>query len=453
MRIESSRPLHAEKTTCKTGILSITPSYPQVSVLVIILTSLFFCLSSVRAQEQEGDRLFSLEFRDEEIRTVLKVLAQESEKNIIIPDSIKGKVTLSLNKITLNDALDVMLKSHGLTYISEKGVIRIVKPSEVERAEEELFTDVVVVNYARATDLTNQVKNALSPKGTVSSDQRTNSFIIKDTKIGIENAKRLIEKLDPQIPQVLIEARIVEASDNFSRSLGIQWGGSYSADAAHGNPLGFGFPNSLTVSGSGVGTSPSGNNFAVNMPATNPTAGLGFVVGSINNNTVLDIRLSAAEKSGDVKIVSSPKVTTVNNKPAMVSSGVEFKIKAATITGGTSSDSVSANTSLTVTPQVSADEYILLAIEASRDEPDFSRTVDGVPGILRKRAQTTVLVKNGETTVIGGLYRNSKGVTNFSVPFLSKIPIIGWLFRSKDRVEENEELMIFITPQILKKQG
>lgn len=415
---------------------------PYVLRLTLLISIILHPLSLTPPAFAQGEeRLFSLEFRDEEIRNVLKILAQESGRNIIISDIITGKVTLSLDKITLSDALDLILKSNGLGYVTDKGVIRVVKLSDVEREGEELLTEVVTVNYARASDLVNQVRNVLSSKGSVSADPRTNSFIIRDVKSGIEDAKRLIQSLDPRTPQVLIEARIVEANNNFSRSLGIQWGGRYASDS-----------NTIT-GGASLATAPSGNNFAVNLPATTPTSGLGMSIGSLNKNLVLDVQLSAAEKSGDVKIVSTPKVATINNKPATVSSGVEYSVKAATVAGGTQSTTVSAKTSITVTPQVSADDHIVLIIDASRDEPDFTRLVDGIPGILRKNANTTVLVRDGETTVIGGLYRNSKGVTDASVPFISRIPVLGWLFKSRSRVEENEELLIFITPHIIRNQS
>lgn len=418
-------------------------------LILFLLFTIHCSLFTPVSYAQDEERLFSLEFRDEEIRNVLKILAQESGRNIVIPDSVAGKITLSLDKITLKDALDVILKSHGLGYVSEKGVIRIVKLSEVEVSGEELSIEVFTMNYARASDLVSQVKGVLSPRGTVSVDARTNSFIIKDAKKGIEDAILLIGKLDTQTPQILIEARIIEANSNFSRSLGIQWGGNY---ASGGNTI---------TGGASLGTAPSGNNFAVNLPASGATSGIGMSIGSLSNNLVLDVQLSAAEKNGQIKIVSTPKVTTVNNKPAKVSGGETFYIKSTSATVASSTTptnaslltQISAVTSLIVTPQVSADGHILLAVETSRDEPDFSKVVDGVPGIITKSATTTVLVRDGETTVIGGLYKNSKGVTETSVPFLSRIPVIGWLFKSRDRVEGNEELLIFITPRIIKSQS
>lgn len=426
----------------KTGIKGLTSHILRLTFITLFTLHCSLFTDTVHAQEQE--RLFSLEFRDEDIKNVIKVLARESGRNIIIPDTVSGKITLSLDNMTLNDALEIILKSHGFGYVSEKGVIRIVKLSDVEVAAEDLMTEVVTANYAKASDLVSQVKGVLSPKGTVTADSRTNSFIIKDVKNGIEDAKKLIARLDSMTPQVLIEARIIEASNNFSRSLGIQWGGRYSADS-----------NTVT-GGASLGISPSGNSFAVNLPANNPTSGLGLSIGSINKNLVLDIQLSAAETTGQVKIVSSPKVTTVNNKPAKVSSGVRYKVKS-TIVGGAAttyqSEEVRAETSLTVTPQISADDHILLTIEASRDEPDFTRLVDGIPGVITKNANTTVLVKDGETTVIGGLYKTSNSVSEGAVPFISRIPILGWLFKSKTRADENEELLIFITPRIIRNQG
>jgi len=412
------------------------------SFYVLSLTILLLLTNVTYAQEE--DRTYSLNLVDEDIKTVIKLLASESGKNFIIPEGVTGKVTLTLDKMKLNDALDVILKSHGLGYISEKGVIRIVKFSEVEVAGEELSIEVFTMNYARASDLVNQVKGVLSPKGTVSVDARTNSFIIKDTKKGTEDAVQLIGKLDSRTPQILIEARIIEANNNFSRNLGIQWGGKYSSSG------------DTITGGASLGTAPSGNNFAVNLPASGATSGIGMSVGSLSKNLVLDVQLAAAEKNGEIKIVSTPKVTTVNNRPAKVSGGETFYVKSTTSTtvGTTTAlTSITAVTSLVVTPQVSADGNILLAVETSRDEPDFDKVVDGVPGIITKSASTTVLVKDGETTVIGGLYKNARRATETSVPFLSKIPVIGWFFKSKSKVEENEELLIFITPRIIKSQS
>lgn len=409
-----------------------------------ILFTIHYSLLATFAHAEEEDRTYSLNLVDEDINTVIKLLANESGKNFIIPEGIGGRVTLTLDRMKLNDALDVILKSRGLGYIMEKGVIRIVKLSEVEVSGEDLSIEVFTLNYARASDLVGQVKGVLSQKGTVSFDTRTNSFIIKDNKDGINDAIQLIKKLDSPTPQILIEARIIEANSNFSRNLGIQWGGQYSSGG------------DTITGGASLTTAPSGNNFAVNLPASEATSGIGMSIGSLSKNLVLDVQLSAAQKNGEIRIVSTPKVTTVNNKPAKVSGGETFYVKSTsstTVGTTTALTSITALTNLTVTPQVSADGNILLAVETSRDEPDFDKVVDGVPGIITKSASTTVLVKDGETTVIGGLYKNSKRTTDYSVPFLSKIPILGWLFKSNYRAEDNEELLIFITPRIIRSQG
>lgn len=416
---------------------------------ITVLFSFFIFTPFVHAEE---DRTYSLNLVDEDIKTVIKLLASESGKNFIIPDGISGKVTLTLDKMKLNDALDVILKSHGLGYITEKGVVRIVKLSEVEVAGEELSTEVVIINYAKALDLVNQIKNVLSPKGTVSVDPRTNSFIIRDIKGGVDEAKKLLGKLDSETPQVVIEARIVEATTDFSRDLGVQWGAGYNADASHGNPTGYYFPNSYNVVAGGGGA------FALSPPSAGgvgagasggAVAGISF--GSIGNTLNLDLRLSAMEKQGWGKVMSSPKITTIDNKEAVIQQGISIPYLT-TSSAGTQTLFVDANLSLTVTPHVTSDGKLLMKIKASKNAPSMQYSVANVGiAIDKKEASTEVLVRDGDTTVIGGIYQITKGEVTSSVPFLGKIPVIGWFFKSKSMEDKKTELLIFITPRIIKK--
>ncbi|MEK7851276.1 MAG: type IV pilus secretin PilQ, partial [Deltaproteobacteria bacterium] len=349
--------------------------------------------------------------------------------------------------------LDVILKSHGLGYITEKGVVRIVKLSEIEVAGEELSTEVVIINYAKALDLVNQIKNVLSPKGTVSVDPRTNSFIIRDIKGGVDEAKRLLGKLDSETPQVVIEARIVEATTDFSRDLGVQWGAGYTADASHGNPTGYYFPNSYNVVAGGGGA------FALNPPSAGgvgagasggAVAGISF--GSIGNTLNLDLRLSAMEKQGWGKVMSSPKITTIDNKEALIQQGISIPYLS-TSSAGTETKFIDANLSLTVTPHVTSDGKLLMKIRASKNAPSLVYSSDAGIAIDKKEASTEVLVRDGDTTVIGGIYQITKGEVTSSVPFLGKIPVIGWLFKSKSMEDKKTELLIFITPRIIKSQS
>jgi len=416
-------------------------------LLCLFMFLQLFLSEDIRAGEENVAPTFSLKFRDMEIRDVLGFLARESARNIVIPDDLAQKVTLDLDNISLEDALFVILKSHGYTYVMERGVIRVAKLSESESqgTAEDIYTEIIALNFAKADKVLESVKGVLTKRGNASVDIRSNSIIVRDVENGAEAARQLLMTLDTRSTQVLIKAKIVEANSSFSRNLGIQWGGKY-----------VGGSNTYT-GGAGLPLSPGGNNFAVNLPATDATSGLGMSIGSISNSLTLDIQLSAAEDRGDVNIVSKPSITTVNNMPAEVSSGVEYTVKTTVNTGGSVAtegvETVEANTSLKVTPQISADGHILLTIEASRDEPDFTRIVEGRPVIISKHAKTTVLVKDGETTVIGGMQqtKNSKGQS--SVPFLSKIPVLGWLFKSKNKSEENDELLIFITPKIIKEFG
>ncbi len=415
-------------------------------VLFFFLLFVLMAPSVVLCQDEASQEKFTLEFRDTELREVLRYLARESGRNIIVPDDLKQKVTLSLDEINLDDALSVILKSYGLGFVTDKGVVRITKSiaEPTGLPGEEIVTEIIRLNYANAPQLLDQVKGLLSDKGAVAVDKRSNSLIVKDVRSRIDELRKLMKELDFRVPQVLIKARIVEAGSSFSRSLGIQWGGRYSSSG-----------NTYT-GGMNLDIAPSGNNFAVNLPATEPTSGIGMSIGSISDNLTLDVQLSAAEDRGQINIVSTPSITTVNNTTATISSGIELNIRTSTIAGGASTDTgteeVTAETKLTVTPQISPDNYILLAIEATRDELDFTRVVDGIPAKLNKNATTTVLVKDGDTTVIGGLYKTKKENSRSEVPYLSRIPVLGWLFKSKDSAEEKEELLIFITPTVIKEQ-
>ncbi|MBI5893504.1 MAG: type IV pilus secretin PilQ, partial [Deltaproteobacteria bacterium] len=402
----------------------------------------------------EGDkRLFSIEVREADIKDVLRALANQSNMNVIIGEGIVGAVTFSFDKIALTDALEIILKVHNYGYVIQNNVLWIGKKDDISRAGEEMLMEIVQLNYAKASDVTAQIKAVMSEKGTATADSRTNSIIIRDAKKNIESVKTLLNTLDTQTQQVVIEARIVEANTNFSRDFGIQWGGNYKSSGGDNTIRG----------GANIGTSAGSRNFAVNLPAAGATSGLGLVIGSLKSNLTLDVELSAAEKTGQLRIISSPKVTTLNNKAAAIHSGLTYRVRTTstttTTTGGgatgaattgTTLESVKTGIDLSVTPQVSSDDFILLNISASKSDPDFSQAIDGIPGITEKTASTADLVKDGETTVIGGLYRSSSSDTKDAVPYLSKIPLLGWLFKHTGEKKDNEELLIFITPTIVK---
>jgi type IV pilus assembly protein PilQ len=266
----------------------------------------------------------------------------------------------------------------------------------------------------------------------------------------------LVRRLDRQTPQVLIEARIVEASTNYSESLGVQWGGQGQASAAAGNPTGLAFPGDVVVTGGNTGvatgvTTPA--NYAVNLPAAITTGGsVGLIFGSAGGAQLLQLRLSALETKGTGRIISSPRVATLDNRTARISQGVDIPITV-TSAAGANTRFVPANLELEVTPHVTNDGSIVMRIIARRNEPNFARTgAFGDPTIERREAQTEVLVADGDTTVIGGIYTRNTTRQYSQVPVLSSIPVLGWLFKSRADTDTKSELLIFISPRIVNRQ-
>ena len=422
---------------------------------LLLAALLFFipCLVSAElnpriATDDSQERLFSIEVREAEISDVLRALAQQSRLNIILGEGVTGKVSVSFRNIPFQDAMEMIIKANGLMYTVQNNILWVGKKVDVS---DEMKVEIVKLNNADPTVAVQQLKGIISESGTAFADQRTNSIIIRDLPRNITKSRNLLTALDTQAAQVVIEARIVEATNNFARQIGVRWGPTYTG--------------SNTLGGSALlPDTPTGDrNFAVNLPATNPTSGLGIVVGSISGKLILDLELSAAETRGELKIVSSPKIATVDNRPATIHSGLTFRVKLsqAIVTGGatttttTSGDlggleEIKTGIDLTVTPKISDDGFVFLNINTQKSDPDFSRTIDGIPGVAEKSASTFVIVKDGETVVIGGLYRTVASEQKNAVPFLSRIPVLGHLFSSTAKDEQHEELLVFITPKIVK---
>ncbi|UCC66563.1 MAG: type IV pilus secretin PilQ, partial [Deltaproteobacteria bacterium] len=304
---------------------------------------------------------------------------------------------------------------------------------------EPLVTELIPVSYSKGADLATKVKDLLSARGSVTVDDRTNTLIVKDIGVNVEKAKDLVQKLDAQTPQVLIQAKIVEANTSFARELGISWGGSvtedHTADNVHWEATG-------AASG----------DFVVDIPAD---VGLGsggaleFLIGNIPNTKFLRVKLSALEETGEGRIISSPRVTTLDHTEAYVEQGLRIPYLKITEEGTVTTDFIEANLKLIVTPHVTADGHIKMEIKASKDTPDFTIQVQGVPAIDKKEAKTEVLVKDGEVVVIGGIYTYDKSTGIDAVPFFYKIPLLGWLFKKQSKNEDQRELLIFISPRIL----
>lgn len=418
---------------------------------------------SIKGKKKFTGQRISLDFQDANLKNVLRLIAEISGFNIVTSPDVKGTVNLRLIDVPWDQVLDFILKNNDLGMQKEGNIIRIAsrakldkeKQAEISNASqelalkatmeqsEELIFTTIPISYAELADIKSVLETMKSKRGEIKTDNRTNTLILYDIKAKIEEMKDLIKVLDKRTQQVTIQARIVEVNTNFTQEFGIQWGGSLAKTTSKI------FPNTIQLTGGPVGST---SNFIVDLPAPvgpGTGAGLGIALGSLTGAALLDIQLSAMEDSGNGRILSSPKITTTNHTEASISSG--RKIPYETISSeGTKTELVDATIDLTVTPHITPDGYISLEIHATKDQADFSQTsAGGAPTILTKDIKTEVLVKNGETTVLGGLYTSNIARTDSGVPFFSKIPVLGWLFKKRKNLNESEELLIFITPLLV----
>ncbi|HYA86641.1 MAG TPA: type IV pilus secretin PilQ [Nitrospirota bacterium] len=456
--------------------MAVIPSLGHGRIFMLTFLLLLLGLSNVHANtiDVTGATLpFSMEFRDADIKDVLRAVGQAANLNIIISDSVTGQVTMSLKDVDLWAALESILKTKGLTYVRDANMVRVLSVAEARDIDME--TRVFPLGHARSQDILPIVEKVKSDKARISVDSRMNAIVVRDLSLNIDQMARLLQNLDVNIPEVLIEAEIVEVSTSYARDLGVQWGGKYASrnTVVTGGATGV---NSSATAGTTGGSSASigssilypitgdiglsGNAYAVNLPAsvgTGAGGAIGMSFGKIAGN-VLDLQLSAMQTTGNGKILSNPKVRTINGKEAKISSGTDIPVRivsATAQTGGGSTNTVgvqtiSASLALSATPNITNDNKISMAIKVEKSEPDFSNEVDGIPTITKRDAVAEVVVNNGETIVLGGIITKNEAVTESAVPFLSNIPILGWLFKNKGTSKTEDELMIFITPTIVK---
>lgn len=382
---------------------------------------------------------FFVEFRDADLKEALRILAKAGTINMIVPENTSGKVSVSFNNTEINDVIASILRVNVLEYAYENDIMRI-GPAEQFKDDSDLKALSIPLNYATAKELEDKIKTFLSERGSATSDERTNIVIVKDHANVIDNVKKFLAAVDQQDSQVSIEAKIIDAQKSFSRALGIQWGLTSG-------------PNNIIIRGNqdtGNITNGANTGTIANLPAGNPTSGLDILVGRLPGNLTLQTQLSAAESNGTIRIISKPNVTTINNKTASIRSGIKLYVK---VEGGTDEgptlQEINTGIELKVTPQITLNRMIKMTIEAIQSEADFSRTVDNIPSILDNTATTTVLIPDGETAVIGGLLKVNTTKERKTVPGISKVPLLGWLFKSTSHLKDNKELMIFITPKIL----
>jgi type IV pilus assembly protein PilQ len=411
--------------------------------------------------------------KDIDIKNLLSAVGDISKKNIILADDVKGTVTIKLRNVPWDQALDIILKSKGLGKEEIGNIIRVAPiatlraeakeaadAAKVKQAYEPLKVRLIPVNYATAEGMVDKVKDSLTDRGTVSVDKRTNTLIIKDVADSLLRAEGIVRNLDTQTPEVLIESRIVEASTSFSRNVGIQWGGNVAFGPNTGNPTGLIFPSILQVAGAADDSTASISglngvsqpNFAVNMPApigAGSGGGIGMVLGSAGGAANLNLRLSAAENTGNIKTISSPRVVALDNVESSIGQGVSIPFSQVSASG-VQTQFIEAKLELKVTPHVTQEGSIQMKISATNNQPNAALTgSNGQPSISRREAKTEVLVKDGDTTVIGGIYTRQNSQTWNEVPVLSRIPILGWLFKQRSSTDARTELLIFITPRIV----
>jgi type IV pilus assembly protein PilQ len=405
-------------------------------------------------------RHLSLDFKDAEIKNILRLIAEVSNLNVVAGENVRGKVTIRLIDVPWDQALDIVLFSNSLGKMQMGNVIRVAPVDVLKREQEELLsakrtrekledlvTALIAVNYSTAGELQGQVKNILSDRGSVSIDTRTNTLIIKDIPTVVTEAKQLITSLDTKTPQVVIEARIVEASTNFSRDLGIQWGGTLGPERIGGER------GTVQVSGPLDPASTTVTGTMARLGVDSATSAITFNLANLGDIVSLDVELSALETAGEGKIISAPRITTLDNKEASIEQGLRIPYLKLTAEGTATTEFIEANIKLTVTPHVTNDGHIKMTIKASKDSPDDSITVQGVPAIDKKEAITEVLVQNGDVVVIAGLYSIEKTDNVSRVPLLGKVPVLSWLFKRTEIEDDRRDLLIFISPKIIQEMA
>jgi type IV pilus assembly protein PilQ len=402
----------------------------------------------------------SMSLRDADIKEVLRTFAEISGLNLVIQPDVSGAVTVELKQVPWDQALDQILKINELGYELEGNIMRIARlerlaaeaQAELDRQRAQalaipLRTVLKRVSYSGASEVATLLASGggsrstgiLSERGSVTVDQRTNTLIIKELPAFMDTVLAVIEQLDVPEPQVMIESRIIETTKRFTRSLGIDWGFTATADAAHGNTTGIEFPNNVAASG-GVSLLTGSNNGFLNL-----------AMGNVLDTFTLDASLIAAEAEGLINILSAPKVATLNNERAEIQSGLQIPIQ--TVANNTVTvQFVNATLRLAVQPHVTAEGTVLMDIEIQKREPQLAFAVVGAANapIATKEARTRVIVRDGGTTVIGGIYEVSTDQGRDKVPGLANVPILGKLFQNQRRTDENEELLIFITPRVIR---
>ncbi len=470
----------------------------KIIIPILIILCIVPLLCFAQASKKPAPRV-SFDFIGADVRNVLRALTEVSGKNIVISDDVKDiKVTMKLDNIPWDDAFDIVIKNYKLAKMEEESLIRVttyktfldVKKQESEekaaaqrarleklKQGEEMSTETIFLSYANPADMVKVLqgdstggaaaagarKGFLSEYGTITQVPWNNALIVKDTKENVAAIMKVIKQHDTKPEQIQIDCRIVQATSDFSKEIGIQWGQRYTGSSIFGS-------KSVEITGAkDAGASSAAASYTattglvalrgtaqypynVNLPAAvgrGSGGTLGIFIGSVADSFMLDVQLSALESDGKGKILSSPKVITSDNKKATITQGKSIPYQTVS-QSGTQTQFAEATLGLEVTPTVTKDGYIKLDVIAKKDSADFINTSAGVPTIDKKQAQTMLYVKDGETAVIGGIYEREENEGESGVPLLKNIPLFGWLFKKETTKDKKTELLIFITPRIIR---
>jgi type IV pilus assembly protein PilQ len=424
----------------------------------------------VAGQTRFVGRRISLDFQQADITNILRLIAEVSGFNIVVGEGVKSKVTMKLVSVPWDQALDMLLKMNGLGMIRQGSIVwvdslaNIAKQQDEEaRAKdsktkaEELVDRVFYIKNLQAQELMQSLRQYLSPRGVMQFNQGSNALIVRETETKLAIVKQLVEGLDLEVPQVQIEARIVQADTVYARGLGIQWG----FQAGNRTPTDFFSVTNLTGPFgqiAGTGTDTITRNFLVNLPAQvgglPAVPSIGWTFGKLGGDFALDMRLSAGELLGLSKVIAAPKITTLDKREAKISQGESIPFQTTSLQG-TQTTFVDANLELNVTPQITSRDpkedgkRILMRVRATRNAVG-ARSNPAGPSIDRREATTQVIVRDGETMVIGGVFVDTQNNNVQGVPYLSRMPVLGWLFKNKSEGVSKQELLIFLTPSIIK---
>jgi type IV pilus assembly protein PilQ len=431
---------------------------------------------SLEEPKYTGERI-TLDFQNADIHNILRIIADVSGLNIVTSDEVKGTITIRLKDVPWDQALDVVLESKDLGKLAMGNVVRIAPADKIKKAQERkldtkktqeqlepLVTSVIPVNFAKASDIASTIKGKdvglVSERGSITAEDRTNVLIVKDIKKSVDEIAAMVKRLDKATPQVLISARIVQADNDFTKGLGVMWGGSYrnQSDKSHFGLSGVntGATRNLFDTTTTAGSAPNWStsvvpspSMAVNFP-TNQAAGFGITIGRLGGSAFdLDLRLDIGETIGSAEVIARPKIVTMDNKKATIRQGEKYPYVVRDDEGQLSTELKDIELVLEVTPRIAFDGSVNMEISVKRNAIGSIVNSLGDPSIASREAQTEVLVRNGETSVIGGIIEEEMRENINRVPFLGELPIIGLLFKGETKDTSKKELLIFITPQVL----